>query len=93
MASLVWREKADTNARVSAELEGPISALREAAKRVGKVGNMCLYSLSRSVSSDLTIVRPLSEVTTASNQIPGRGGDQNYFILSVSFWAALIMPS
>lgn len=37
MACLVWREKSDTGARVSAELEGPVGALREAAKRVAKV--------------------------------------------------------
>ena len=37
MACLVWREKSDTGTRVSAELEGPVGALREAAKRVAKV--------------------------------------------------------
>ena len=42
MASLVWREKTDTSARVSAELEGPIGALREAAKRVAKVRDIRL---------------------------------------------------
>ena len=39
MACLVWREKSDTGTRVSAELEGPVGALREAAKRVAKVGH------------------------------------------------------
>ena len=48
MASLVWREKTDTSARVSAELEGPVGALREAAKRVAKVRNICLGLLRRS---------------------------------------------
>ena len=47
MASLVWREKTDTSARVSAELEGPIGALREAAKRVAKVCDTRLCLLRR----------------------------------------------
>lgn len=64
MASLVWQEKTNTSARVSAELEGPVGALREAVKRVAKVGNLCLCSLRESVSSNL-VVCPLSEVTTA----------------------------
>ena len=41
MACLVWREKSDTGTRVSAELEGPVGALREAAKRVAKVCHIC----------------------------------------------------
>ena len=38
VACLVWREKSDAAARVSEELEGPVAALREAARRVAKVG-------------------------------------------------------
>ncbi len=41
MACLVWREKSDSGTRVSAELEGSVGALREAAKRVAKVCPTC----------------------------------------------------
>ncbi|EIE21291.1 antiviral helicase [Coccomyxa subellipsoidea C-169] len=37
VACLVWREKSDAAPRVSEELEGPVAALREAARRVAKV--------------------------------------------------------
>lgn len=41
IASLVWREKSEKGMQVSAELEGPVGALREAAKRVAKVRFHC----------------------------------------------------
>lgn len=41
IASLVWREKSEKGVHVSAELEGPVGALREAAKRVAKVHLQC----------------------------------------------------
>ena len=56
MASLVWREKTDTSARVSAELEGPIGALREAAKRVAKVCNIRLGLLKNLSCYKLAVV-------------------------------------
>ena len=36
VACLVWREKSDAAARVSEDMEGPVAALREAARRVAK---------------------------------------------------------
>jgi ATP-dependent RNA helicase DOB1 len=38
VSCLVWREKGDGGARVNEDLEGPVAALREAARRVAKVG-------------------------------------------------------
>ena len=37
VSCLVWREKSDWAGRVGPELEGPVAALREAARRVAKV--------------------------------------------------------
>lgn len=37
VACLVWREKSDAAPRVSEDMEGPVAALREAARRVAKV--------------------------------------------------------
>ncbi len=37
MSCLVWREKSEAGGRVAPELEGPLAALREAARRVAKV--------------------------------------------------------
>ncbi|CAL8466224.1 g5760 [Coccomyxa elongata] len=39
VACLVWREKSDAAPRVSEDMEGPVAALREAARRVAKVSN------------------------------------------------------
>ena len=36
VACLVWREKSDAAPRVSEDMEGPVAALREAARRVAK---------------------------------------------------------
>ena len=40
VSCLVWREKSEAGGRVAPELEGPLAALREAARRVAKVGQM-----------------------------------------------------
>ena len=66
MACLVWREKIETSARLSAELEGPVGALREAAKRVAKVCDMCLCFLIKPVCSDLNIVSSLFGLASES---------------------------
>ncbi len=52
MACLVWREKSDSGTRVSAELEGPVGALREAAKRVAKVRHACRLHCPMAASGD-----------------------------------------
>lgn len=36
VACLVWREKSEAAPRVSEDMEGPVAALREAARRVAK---------------------------------------------------------
>lgn len=41
VACLVWREKSDGAPRISEDMEGPVAALREAARRVAKVCPPC----------------------------------------------------
>ena len=37
VSCLVWRERVDGGSAVRPELQGPLAALREAARRIGKV--------------------------------------------------------
>ena len=37
VSCLVWREKSEAGGRVSADMEGPVGALRQAARHVAKV--------------------------------------------------------
>lgn len=37
VSCLVWRERVDGGGAVRSELQGPLAALREAARRIGKV--------------------------------------------------------
>ena len=37
VSCLVWRERVDGGGAVRPELQGPLAALREAARRIGKV--------------------------------------------------------
>ena len=39
VSCLVWRERADGGGAVRPELQGPLAALREAARRIGKARN------------------------------------------------------
>ena len=57
MACLVWREKSDTGTRVSAELEGPVGALREAAKRVAKVGH-AYFQTGTTAAENMSVSKP-----------------------------------
>ena len=47
VACLVWREKSDAAPRVSEDMEGPVAALREAARRVAKVCQLCPLALEQ----------------------------------------------
>ncbi len=42
VSCLVWRERGEGGAAVRPELQGPLAALREAARRIGKVPDSLL---------------------------------------------------
>lgn len=42
VSCLVWRERGEGGAAVRPELQGPLAALREAARRIGKVPDFLL---------------------------------------------------
>lgn len=53
VACLVWREKSDAAPRVSEDMEGPVAALREAARRVAKASPILTIIYAHAVVDSL----------------------------------------